>query len=108
MLRSWSESEATWNQAANGESWDVAGAQSAGVHGASPVATLTASSKGQVTLELNAVGLAMVQSWIDNPSSNQGIIIQDYVEGSNGLDVSSREASNVSQRPRLEITYVLP
>ena len=108
MLRAWSESEVTWNQAENGSEWNVAGAQSAGVHGASPLATLTASNKGLMTFELNAAGLAMVQSWIDNPSSNHGIIIQDYVEGSNGIDLSSREAVTASHRPLLSITYELP
>ncbi len=55
-------------------------------------------------ITLNAAGIAAVQAWVNSPSSNLGLIIQDY-SNSNGADISSREASAAAQRPKLMVTY---
>jgi hypothetical protein len=103
MLQSWSE-VATWNEASPGVAWSAPGADSPSDRSNISLATVTGTT-GSRTFHLNAAGLAVVQSWIDNPSSNHGIIIQNFVDGSNGMDFSSREASNAGRRPQLSITY---
>jgi ribosomal protein L35AE/L33A len=104
-LRSWVESEANWNQYASGQNWQVAGADGSADRGTTVLGVLTGSS-GIATVTLNAAGIAVVQSWGDNPTSNLGFIIQDYINASNGLDFSSRETATISNRPRLTITYL--
>ena len=102
-LRAWVEDEATWNVYASGQSWAVAGAGGAADRGNTALGAVTGSSTGPATISLNANGIAVVQSWIDNPSSNHGFVIQDYINHSNGLGFSSREAPQ-SERPELVVT----
>src|SRR5574341_2123441 len=104
MKRPWVEGAATWNQYASGLSWQVAGADGSGDRGSTVLGALTSSITGLQTISLNASGVAMVQSWVDNPSSNHGFIILDY-NNSNGLDFSSREKGTASLRPKLTVTY---
>ena len=104
MERPWDEQTATWNQASSGNSWASAGAQGTGDHGSTVLGTLTPTSTGAYQLVLNASGIAAVQGWIDDPSSNFGLILQDY-GNRNGIDFSTREASTASQRPKLTVTY---
>ncbi|MBU0616255.1 MAG: DNRLRE domain-containing protein, partial [Planctomycetes bacterium] len=106
LLRAWSESQTTWNQASTGTAWQTAGAQGAGDRGSAVLGTLIASSSGQRAVALNAAGLATVQRWVDEPASNYGVIFQDYVNATNGVMFSSSEASNVGVRPKLTITYL--
>jgi hypothetical protein len=107
MKRDWSESQATWDANAGGN-WQVAGAQ--GTDGPSPdrgttvLGTLTGGS-GTQTFALNAAGVAVVQGWIQNPSTNFGFIIQDYGATSDGMQIRSREATTKSNRPKINITY---
>jgi hypothetical protein len=105
LLQPWVESEATWNAYASGQSWQVAGAAGSGDRGSTVLGYITAPSKGLVTISLNSEGVAVVQSWVDNPSSNYGLIIQDYINASNGLDFNSRETGTVTNRPKMTVTY---
>jgi ribosomal protein L35AE/L33A len=105
LLRPWVEGEATWSQYASGQSWQVAGADGSGDRGSTVLGAMTAASTGLLTISLNGSGVAMVQ-WVNNPSSNHGVIILDYVNASNGLDFSSREAATIANRPKLTVTYV--
>jgi len=106
LRRAWSESSATWNQASSGVNWGTAGANSTTSDRESTVlGAMSSSSTGLRTFSLNSSGIAKVQSWIDNPSSNHGFVIMDYVNNSDGLDFSSRETSTVSNRPKITITY---
>jgi hypothetical protein len=100
----WVESEATWNQYASGQSWQVAGADGSSDRG-STVFGVISGGKGLATISLNAAGVAMVQAWVDNPPSNLGFIILNYISATNGLDFSSRETGTVSVRPKLTVTY---
>ncbi len=108
LLRGWSESQTTWNQASAGVAWQTAGAQGTGDRGSAVLGTITASSLGQYVISLNAAGLAAVQQWVDQPESNYGLIVQDYVSATNGVMFNSSEASNVSLRPKLTLTYQAP
>jgi len=100
LLRDWDETTATWNQAASGTNWATIGAQGTSDRGTTQIGTLRGTSKGTATVELSAAGIALVQSWIDNPSTNFGIVIQNY-NNSNALKIASREATG--GRPRLNI-----
>ena len=104
LLRSWSETAATWNQAAAGSNWATVGALGATDRSSTVLGTITPSANGLRTMTLNVAGLAVVQKWIDNPSANNGFIIQDYANSS-GANFSSSEATTASQRPKLTITY---
>jgi hypothetical protein len=104
MKRAWVENEATWNNYASGLSWGVPGADGTADRGSTVLGTITPSTLGSNTISLNAAGVAMVQSWVNNPSTNHGFIIMDY-SNSNGADFSSREVVTVSDRPNLTINY---
>jgi hypothetical protein len=105
LLQPWIENEATWNQYAFGQSWQVAGADGAEDRDSTVLGSITAPNEGLFTMSLNTAGVAAVQSWVDNPSSNHGFIIQDYINASNGMDFSSRETGTVANRPKLTVTY---
>jgi hypothetical protein len=104
LRRSWIENQATWNVAATGSSWQVAGAQGTSDRGSTVLGTISASSTGARTISLNAAGLAVLQAWIDNPAGNFGFAIQDY-GAADGLDFFSSETATISQRPKLTVTY---
>ena len=104
MLRAWDEATATWNQAANGSPWGTAGALNASDRGTTVLGSFTPSATGLRTITLNAAGIAAVQKWINDPSTNRGFIIQDYANSS-GADISTSEAATATQRPKITITY---
>ena len=71
------------------------------------IGTITAPDTGEVTITLNAAGIALVQSWVDDPSTNNGILIADS-KVSDGLVFDSRNAETASTRPKLTVTYDAP
>jgi hypothetical protein len=104
LLRPWFEGEVTWNEYATGQSWQVAGADGSGDRGSTVLGAMT-GPRALTTISLNSDGVAVVQSWVDNPSSNNGFVCLDYVSASNGMNFSSREIGTVSERPKLTVTY---
>ena len=47
-----------------------------------------------------------MQSWITDPTSNFGIVIQDLANAvTDDLDLNSREVSSINLRPKLTIRY---
>jgi NPCBM/NEW2 domain/Glycosyl hydrolase family 71 len=100
LKRPWVESAATWLQYASGSAWEVAGAKGSLDRG-SQVGSLSASTTGKRTFTLSP---ALVQRWLTNPSSNQGIIIANATN-TDGVDFSSREAADASLRPTLSMNY---
>ena len=100
----WVESEATWNRASSDNRWETAGAQGNADRGSTVLGIVTVSSRGPATVELNEAGVAVVQSWVDDPSSNHGLVIQDYDHASDGFKFQARETSSASNRPKLEVT----
>ena len=101
VRRQWNESQVTWQQAATGSSWATAGALGAADRGAL-VGTVT-GPVGNVTINLNAAGIALVQSWV-NGSNNAGVVIA-HASNTNGIDFASSEDATLANRPRLNITY---
>ena len=47
----------------------------------------------------------LIEGWIDNPSINNGFILQDYTNAADGADFDSREVTSASSRPKLTVTY---
>jgi hypothetical protein len=105
VLRPWVEREVTWNVYASGMNWQTPGAAGSGDYASTALARITGRA-GPETVPLNSAGLVVVQSWVDDPATNHGFILVDYVDATDGLDFSSREHETISERPKLTITYV--
>ncbi len=103
--RHWIEGEATWNQATATDAWQVPGAQGSADRGTTVLGTITAPVAGTYTFDLNPAGVAVVQAWIDNPADNFGLIVQDYLDASDGLDFDSSDVGMATDRPKLTLTY---
>jgi len=104
LLRAWDEGSVTWNNASTGVPWGTAGAAGAADRGSSAVGTLSAASLGSVAMDLNASGVALVQGWVAGSATNNGLIIAGSSQ-TDGIDLSSREATTATSRPALVITY---
>jgi len=107
LKRNWVETGATWNQYASGSNWLIAGAKGTSDRGTTVLGTITAPAIGKRTIILNAAGIALVQSWVNSPSTNNGIIIADLIVA-DGVIFDSRNALTASNRPKLTVTYVAP
>jgi hypothetical protein len=105
VKQAWKEDEATWNIFASGQGWQVPGASGDSDKGNTPFGYPDGNNTGLATFSLNAAGVAMVQSWIDDPSTNHGFILQDYSAG-NSMDFTSRETATIAERPKITITYL--
>ncbi len=101
LKRTWDEATATWRQAATGQPWQTAGAAGPLDRDTVLVGSLVAPAVGVRTIELNAAGVALVQGWVKNPGSNQGLILV----GSNadGVDFVSAQGA-ATDRPRLDVS----
>ena len=105
ISREWDENTATWAFATGTESWGVPGASGLTDHAPASLGTITADVPAFYRFNLSEATLPLIQEWIDDPSSNYGLIFQDYTSGDDGLDISSSEFPEAARRPRLEITY---
>jgi hypothetical protein len=105
--RAWSESSATWQQAAAGAPWQTAGAAGAGDREATALGSIAASATGSYTVALNAAGLVKITEWVDAPASNFGFIIAS-ASNTDGVDIATSENGTVSSRPLLSVTFVAP
>jgi Domain of unknown function (DUF5122) beta-propeller len=99
LKRAWVESLATWNSYAAGLPWEVAGAKGSLDRETTVASTITPFATGEQTFALSP---SLVQRWVDDPASNQGIIIADAANA-DGFDFYSRESADGSQRPRLTV-----
>jgi hypothetical protein len=99
LRRGWKEAEVTWNSYAAGLPWEVAGAKSSLDRAIQVGGTITPSATGEQTFLLSP---GLVQSWVDDPASNQGIIIAD-ADNTNGMSFYSRESDTGGQQPRLTV-----
>jgi len=115
VKHSWVENQANWNVAAAGSNWQSAGAQGTDTsnpairpdRGTSVLGVLTSAGTALKTFDFNVDGIDAVQRWIDDPTKNFGITVQDYL-ATDLFEFSSKEATNIPKRPTLTITYQLP
>ena len=103
LKRPWVESAATWLLYATGKSWQTAGAKGLLDRGTTVVGNVSPSTSGNQSFALSA---ALVQGWVDNPASNNGIIIANATN-TDGFDFSSRESTTSNLRPQLNVTYTV-
>ncbi|MBT8054607.1 MAG: DNRLRE domain-containing protein [Gammaproteobacteria bacterium] len=107
VLRDWNEATVTWNQAGSGTPWGSPGAEASSDRDSAPACTVTAGVTGTLNVGLNEAGIALVQSWVNDPAGNHGLVISDS-STSDGADFHSSESSTAMARPRLEVTYRVP
>ena len=107
LERVWFENEATWNDFAGGSAWQSDGAKGANDRGSTVLGTAAPGQVGSYTIDLNATGVTLVQGWINNLSSNNGLIIADE-NTSDGIDFSSSETIVAGSRPKLTVIYIQP
>jgi hypothetical protein len=99
LKRPWDEATATWDVYASGEPWEAAGARGPLDRDATVVGKVTPWATGKRAFSLSP---SVVQGWVDQPTSNQGVIIAD-AENTDGFGFYSGEASDSRQRPWLAI-----
>jgi hypothetical protein len=100
--RAWTESEATWKLAQAGSPWRLPGSLGGVERWGPPLGALTPLVKGEYSAVLNESGIALVQSWVNAPSSNLGLLLASP-EPNAGLHFNSREAPLPETRPKLTV-----
>jgi hypothetical protein len=103
LLRAWDEGTATWKLASSSVDWGSNGADDATDRATASLGVIRAASTGTFTFTLNSAGIAAVQRWVDDPSTNHGVILAG-TGNDNRLELQSREGSR-SGRPRLEVAW---
>ncbi len=106
LKRPWSELQATWLEASLGQSWAGEGASGASDRGFTLLSPFSPRNKGAHEVSFNDAGVALVQNWINNSSTNNGIILAFSAINSNEAQFQSKNGSPASERPILEVTYV--
>lgn len=94
-----------WLHRGTGQNWGTPGATGQGtdvIAGKSFVISGITATGGQMrTVSLDP---AVVQSWIDNPAANQGILLVNETTGA-VVRINTSETSTIAQRPKLSVTY---
>jgi hypothetical protein len=103
LKRPWVEPIATWGLYATGQQWEVAGAKGSLDRG-EQVGSVASPKAGTRTFTLTP---ALAQSWVDDSSTNFGILIGSPTSA-DSFGFSSRETSTSGNRPQLSITYTAP
>ena len=98
-------SQLGWLHRGNGQNWSTPGALGQGtdvIAGKSFTLSGIQAVGGQtITVALDP---AMVQSWVNNPAANQGILLVNESTGA-VVRINASESVTVSQRPKLSVTY---
>jgi len=108
LRREWGESTATWNSTGT-TNWTTEGAASTtGDRYDTNLWDAAFNTTGDVTLDLNAAGVAVIQDWLGDSRPNYGLTVQNY----SGSDqdywiVASKENTSGYTKPILHITYCL-
>lgn len=106
LLRSWVETQTTWNNAATGSAWLLPGGakNTADRDFTAPLGLLALRSEGLGTIPLNSGAFGLIEGWVDNPSSNFGLAIGD--SGPLGeINFLSDEDPTLTNRPTLRVIY---
>jgi hypothetical protein len=101
LSRAWTQAHATWNDYDDSLPWQLPGASGAMDRAALPAAKWTPVATGKQVFSLNP---AIVQSWLDSPSTNHGLLITNEAN-SNGVDFRCRETTTAANRPKLTVVY---
>jgi len=106
LKRDWQEMEVTWTKYAGDGYWEVAGANGSTDRGLVSLGHFSYDFNGLSYTSLNMDGVQVVQSWIDNPSTNFGVVIMDYAD-TDLLAFSSREEIITERHPKLTVQVQL-
>nr|MBC7244124.1 DNRLRE domain-containing protein [Chloroflexota bacterium] len=109
LLVPWVDTEATWNQAAQGVPWAVPGAGAADIDYNPTPAAVAAGVRASGPYVFNVK--TTVQNWLTGTLPNEGLLISGPRGGGSGSEhyrFASSEASDASRRPELRIIYALP
>jgi len=97
LERAWSEGQVNWNVSATGTPWATAGAKGATDRG-SQIASVTPTNVAPYTFTIPA---SVVQGWLNDPSSNNGIMLA-HTTNYDGFVFDSRDGASP---PKLTINY---
>ncbi len=89
LLQDWDELTVTWKNKPNQDTVLMG--------------SFNVTSLGKHQLNLTPI----VQSWINNPNTNKGLLLKIEIKGFD-LYFASRENGNLAKRPKLTITYTIP
>ena len=96
-----------WLHRGTGQDWAVAGAQGQGtdlIAGKSFVLSgIQAVGSQFITVNLDA---GVVQNWINNPITNNGVILVNETTGA-VVRINASEQANAAIRPKLSVTYTV-
>jgi hypothetical protein len=104
-LREWSEAAANWNVYAPGQTWQPPGGAGPADRGTTVLGTFNPSAQGALSITLSAEGRALVESWIDDPNDNHGVMLHGSGTDFDGTQFTSSESTNAANRPRLTVAY---
>ncbi len=107
LRRAWSGAQATWQTAQSGTAWASGGARGATDRSSTAIGALNPTATGPASVTFNAAGVAAVQSWIANPTSNFGFVV-DSLDNADGLVFDASNAGTAANRPRLAVTFQPP
>lgn len=97
-----------WVRRDTGTPWSVAGARGQGtdVHAGKSFSLGPINANGK-QIHMTALDIAVVQGWVDTPSSNHGVVLTvDLLDHHTGFH--QMQYDTASERPQLSITYVPP
>src|SRR5215212_1202417 len=97
LKKAWNEGQINWNQAATGTPWATAGAKGTTDRGAQ-VGSVTPTTIAPYTFTIPA---SVVQGWLDNPSSNNGILFA-HTTNFDGFIFDTKEGNTP---PKLSVTF---
>jgi hypothetical protein len=107
LLRDWSETEATWNQASAGQPWQVPGGNGEQDRvGHYDFLADLAFRNTTSTFSFYPIGIATVQKWVNDPATNHGLIVLNSNQ-SDGAAVYSNRYATAAYRPKLTVVYEL-
>jgi DNA-binding phage protein len=101
LKKAWSEGQVNWSQAATGSPWATAGAKGATDRG-TKIADVAPTKKASYTFTIPA---SVVQGWLDNPSSSNGILLADPTAGTTNWDLFAFDTREGATPPKLSVTY---
>jgi len=102
IYRAWDDRQATWQLAASNTPWEAAGCNGPSDRGSEPAAIVALSNPGRwYSFDI----AALVQGWVNDPTSNRGLVIKGAGSSSVLYYFASSDEVGLAWHPRLTITY---